>query len=113
VIWEEVRRLVEESKARAEELLHSRRKELDRLAGALVEYETLGKDEMEIVVKGGKLPETLKGLPDAPVKVPEMPISIGQPPLPPGDIPGMPGHGPSSQEPGPPAHPPPGAQPVS
>jgi ATP-dependent metalloprotease len=51
IIWEEVRRIVEESKKRAEVLLKSRRKELDLVAHALVQYETLSKDEIERVVK--------------------------------------------------------------
>lgn len=74
VIWEEVRRLVEEGKARAEEILTSRRNELELLAKALVEYETLGKDEMELVVQGKKLTKMLKSKPDPPTRLPGLPL---------------------------------------
>ena len=67
----EVRRLVEEGRERAVKLLTKNREGLDRLATALVEYETLGKEEMEKVVRGEKLPEKLKVDPAVPVKVPE------------------------------------------
>jgi len=92
VIWEEVRRLVEESKGRAEKIIKTRRKELDRLANALVEYETLGREDMEKVVRGEKLPEMLKGNPSAPIKVPEdgKPKPISPPVLPPVDEDGTP-----------------------
>jgi len=63
VIWEEVRRLVDEGRLRAEKLLYERRAELERLAVALVEYETLGKDDIEKVIKGEKLPNILKASP--------------------------------------------------
>ncbi len=37
---------------RASALLKSKRLELDRLAQALVDYETLDRDEIELVIKG-------------------------------------------------------------
>lgn len=67
----EVRRLVEEGRNRALTLLTDNREGLDRLANALVEYETLGKEEMEMVVRGEKLPDRLKSDPEVAVKVPE------------------------------------------
>jgi ATP-dependent metalloprotease len=67
----EVRRLVEEGRERAFKLLTDNRVGLDRLAKALVEYETLGKEEMEKVVRGEKLPDKIKADVDSPVKVPE------------------------------------------
>jgi len=85
-IENEVRRILEEGKERARTLLVSRRKELELLANALVEYESLGKEEMEKVVRGEKLPERLttssnKGPPSAPppMKIPEilLPGGIG------------------------------------
>ena len=84
LIWQEVRRLVEEGKARAHTLLTSKRTELDRLADALVEYETLGRDQMEKVIKGEKLPDTLKGVTGPPIGIPEMPLPlpVGVPPSP-------------------------------
>jgi ATP-dependent metalloprotease len=95
VIWEEVRRLIDEGKSRAESLLTARRKELDRLANALVEYETLGKDEMEKVIKGEKLPDALKALPSVPIKLPQFPLPLGPsvPPSTDGGGLGVPGGG--------------------
>ncbi|KAF2860703.1 ATP-dependent metallopeptidase Hfl [Piedraia hortae CBS 480.64] len=70
-IESEVRRLVEEGRERARKLLSSRREELDRLAHALVEYETLSKAEMEKVVRGEKLPDRISVDSKTPIKVPE------------------------------------------
>ncbi|KAK4545897.1 hypothetical protein LTR36_002461 [Oleoguttula mirabilis] len=70
-IENEVRRLVEEGRERAVKLLTANREGLNRLANALVEYETLDRDEMEKVVRGEQLPEKMKVDPSAPVKVPE------------------------------------------
>lgn len=84
LIEAEVRRLVEEGRERAMKLLSQNREGLDRLAKALVEYETLGKDEIEKVVRGEKLPGKIKVDVETPVKVPDengKPLSI---PLPPG-----------------------------
>ena len=67
----EVRRLVEEGRDRAMVLLTKNREGLDRLANALVEYETLGKDEIEKIVKGERLPEKPKADKSQPIKVPE------------------------------------------
>lgn len=89
-IEHEVRRLVEEGRDRALKLLTKNRDGLDRLATALVEYETLGKDEMEKVVRGEKLPDKLKVDTETPIKIPDaLPqpeqaggANIGIPPLP-------------------------------
>ena len=89
-IEHEVRRLVEEGRERALKLLTKNREGLDRLATALVEYETLGKEEMEKVVRGEKLPEKLKVDTETPIKIPDaLPepeqaggANIGIPPLP-------------------------------
>lgn len=93
-IENEVRRLVEEGRERALKLLTTNREGLDRLAHALVEYETLSKEDMEKVVRGEKLSEKLKVDPHVPVKVPEtmLPPSFGMPPLggSPGGSPGSP-----------------------
>lgn len=83
-IENEVRRLIDESYERAKKLLTDNRVKLDRLANALVEYETLDKYEMEAVVRGEKLSDKkLKAGPgDTPVKVPEMVLPpLGVPPL--------------------------------
>ncbi|KAL4742557.1 P-loop containing nucleoside triphosphate hydrolase protein [Aspergillus similis] len=69
----EVRRLVEEARQRATNILTERRHELELLTKALIKYETLTKEEMEKVLRG----ETLDRLvvpADAPMKLPE-PIS--------------------------------------
>ena len=67
----EVRRLVEEARSRAERILHDRRKELEMLTEALIEYETLTKEEMEKVLKGEKLERLEEAPPAAPLKLPE------------------------------------------
>ena len=51
----EVRRLVEEARQRATKILTEKRHELELLTKALIEYETLTKEEMEKVLKGEKL----------------------------------------------------------
>lgn len=70
-IEQEVRRIIEEGRERAMKLLSSRRKDLDIIAKALVEYETLNKEEIEKVLRGEKLPEKLTSLPSVPLKIPE------------------------------------------
>ena len=55
VVEQEVRNMIENSYKRSEALLKSKEKELYLLAEALLEYETLSKDEIEIIVAGGKL----------------------------------------------------------
>jgi ATP-dependent metalloprotease len=86
MIDEEVRTLLNDSKARAMKLLKERRAELDLLAKGLVEYENLTKDEMEKIVKGQKLPDKLKADPSVPIRAPELPITAKSPaPVPTGD----------------------------
>ncbi|OJJ49434.1 hypothetical protein ASPZODRAFT_157826 [Penicilliopsis zonata CBS 506.65] len=60
----EVRRLVDEATARASKILTEKRTELELLTRALLEYETLTKEEMEKVLRGEKL-EKLGSLPEA------------------------------------------------
>ncbi|KAM0716691.1 hypothetical protein Q7P37_008136 [Cladosporium fusiforme] len=81
-IENEVRRIIEAGKDRATKLLTEKRTELDRLATALVEYETLNKEEMEKVIKGEKLTNKLKASSDMPVKLPSVPLPppFGVPP---------------------------------
>ncbi|KKK14712.1 hypothetical protein P175DRAFT_0560179 [Aspergillus ochraceoroseus IBT 24754] len=66
----EVRRLVEEARQRATNILTERRHELELLTKALLEYETLTKEEMEKVLRGEKL-DKLELATDAPLKLPE------------------------------------------
>jgi ATP-dependent metalloprotease len=69
LIEREVRRVIEEGRVRATKLLESKRKELDLLAKALVDYETLNKDEAYKIIKGEKL-EGKMIMPSGPIKIP-------------------------------------------
>lgn len=98
----EVRRLVEEGHRRATKTLTERRKDLDLIANALVEYEVLSGDEIRRILKGEKL-DKLTADPERPIKVPEIslpprisggPSATGSPPPPPpGFGEGIPGFG--------------------
>jgi len=63
-IDDEVHLLLQNSYERAKKLLHGHRKELERLAAALLEHESLTGDQIRLVVKGKKIPplEPLKPL---------------------------------------------------
>lgn len=52
VLEAEVRAFVEAAQTRATNVLKTHRVELDRLAKALLEYETLNNQEIEAVIKG-------------------------------------------------------------
>ncbi len=52
IIDEEVRRLIDDAEATAKEILLSRRDDLDRLAAALLEYESLTGNEVDAVLRG-------------------------------------------------------------
>ena len=52
----EVQRALKKSYEEVRQLLTEKRKELDLLAQALVQYETLDKAEVELVIRGEKLP---------------------------------------------------------
>lgn len=54
-IESEVRELVEGARQRADKLLHDKRKELESLKDALMEWETLDKEQIEKVLRGEKL----------------------------------------------------------
>ncbi|KAL2265299.1 hypothetical protein VTJ83DRAFT_6399 [Remersonia thermophila] len=71
----EVKKVLDESYARARALLLSKRKELDLLAKALVEYETLDRNEVEKVLRGEKL-EGRIAVPPGPMAVPKPNESI-------------------------------------
>ncbi|KAK3304137.1 P-loop containing nucleoside triphosphate hydrolase protein [Chaetomium strumarium] len=100
----EVKRLLDESYARARALLVSKRKELDLLAKALVEYETLDRAEVEKVIRGEKL-EGRISIPPGPMAVPKPTEPIEPGLIPP--LPGAPGDGAGPGSPPPPAPPPP------
>lgn len=76
LVESEVRRFVEEGRGRATTLLKERRKELDLLAKALVEYEALSLEEMQKVLKGEKL-QKMTALPGAGIKLPEIVLPPG------------------------------------
>ena len=75
-IEQEVTRIVEEAKSRATALLTEKRKELDIVAKALVEYETLSLEEVNRVLKGEKLDRMASLLPAA-LKLPEIVLPPG------------------------------------
>ena len=75
-IESEVRRLIEEGKARATKVLTDNRKELDIIAKALMEYEVLSLEEVEQVLKGEKLPK-LTSKPSIPIKLPDLMLPAG------------------------------------
>ena len=86
-IEDEVRRMIDESYARAKKLLTENRSKLDLLAAALVEYETLDRKEMEQVVRCEKLPKRESSDPAAPMVLPpDVKTALGLvPPVPTGD----------------------------
>lgn len=70
LVESEVRRVIEEARLRAVKLIESKRKELDLLAKALVDYETLDREEAFKVIKGEKL-ERRAIAPSSTIKIPE------------------------------------------
>jgi ATP-dependent metalloprotease len=81
----ELRRTLDEAYQRARKLLQSKRRELELLAKALVQYETLDKAEVEKVIRGEKLPDRV-AVPLGPMTV-RRPDSMDQPTG--SDVPGM------------------------
>ncbi|KAI0099284.1 ATP-dependent metallopeptidase HflB [Nemania sp. FL0031] len=89
----EVQRTVNEAYERARKLLMDHRKELDLLAKALVDYETLNKEEVEKVIRGLPLPDRMI-VPKGPMTIPASakapspgdpvePVPSSEPPSPP------------------------------
>lgn len=66
----EVQRVVDESEQEVRKMLTENRTQLDRLAKALVLYETLDREEVEKVIKGEKLEGRMEVSQDTPVTVP-------------------------------------------
>ncbi|ROT43478.1 ATP-dependent metallopeptidase HflB [Sodiomyces alkalinus F11] len=104
VIESEVHRTISEAQENVRELLTTKRKELDLLAKALVEYETLDVSEVEKVIRGEKLVNR-KPVPKGPLVVPSKPGLMQAPGIPPLE----PDDGASE----PPASPPPAAPPAN
>lgn len=97
----EVQRTLNEAYERARKLLTDHRKELDLLARALVEYETLSKEEVEKVIRGEPLPDRI-AVPKGSMVVP----SSAKPPAP-GEL-APPSPGEDNGRPPPPVPPAPG-----
>ncbi|OBT83053.1 hypothetical protein VE02_08761 [Pseudogymnoascus sp. 03VT05] len=76
LIESEVRRTIEEGRQRAHALLVNKRKELDLLARALINYETLDKEEAYKVIRGEKLEGKLL-MPSGSIKRPEGTGGVG------------------------------------
>ena len=96
IIENEVQTSLKKSYEDVRQLLMSKRKELDLLAQALVKYETLDRNEVEMVIRG----ESLPGKPTMPKGPLVLPI--------PQEAPQPPGLG--VPQPQPPESPPPAAQ---
>jgi len=69
LVESEVQRTVNDAYERARKVLMDHRKELDLLAKALVDYETLSKEEVEKVIKGQSLPDRIT-VPKGPMAIP-------------------------------------------
>lgn len=95
----EVQRTLNEAYERARKLLTDHRKELDLLAKALVEYETLSKEEVEKVIRGETLPDRI-AVPKGPMTIP----SSAKPPAP-GELSSPPSPGANDGPPPPPVPP--------
>lgn len=78
MIESEVQKSMKKSYEDVRELLTEKRKELDLLAEALVQYETLDREEVEMVIRGEKLPGR-SIVPKGPMMLP-IPEEAPQPP---------------------------------
>ena len=94
----EVRQTVELGRQRAMEILLAHRMELDTVANALVEYETLTLDEMKKILKGEKLPR-LTSFKQTGIKLPEIVLPPGIGGMSTGGQSGTPGGGGGSNPP--------------
>ncbi len=65
LIEEEVKRIIDEGYVTAQKILKEKKKEFERIAQGLLEYETLTGDELELVMKGKKLDRDEDGKPPA------------------------------------------------
>jgi ATP-dependent metalloprotease len=95
LIEQEVRRIIEEGRVRTTALLQSKRKELDLLAKALVDYESLNREEAFKVIRGERLDgKTI--MPSGAIKIPDMGQSLSGGALP--DVPAIPGSEPEKPQ---------------
>lgn len=93
-VEKEIQRILNDAYSHTKTILTEKRKELDNLAQALVDYETLDNEEVQKVIKGEALPDRLK-MPrkgTMTVPVPPNPLEDFAPPVPgPGQESGGPG----------------------
>lgn len=103
LIESEMQRTINEAQENVRQLLNEKRKELDLLAKALVEYETLDVSEVEKVIRGENLPGRTP-VPKGPMVVPSKAGGIMS-----GGIPGtgLGGDDPGADSPSPPPPAPP------
>ncbi|MBQ6223377.1 MAG: ATP-dependent zinc metalloprotease FtsH [Solobacterium sp.] len=71
-IDQEVRKIIDECHERARQIISEHREELIRIATALIEYETLTSEQIDIVIKGGSL-EAKKESEPAPAETTQAP----------------------------------------
>ncbi len=84
LVDDEVKRILTNAFAEATRILSERRTALDRLAAALLERETLDRDEVELVVAGKSLPPQARAVPlggEAPAKEKDKPQAARGPVL--------------------------------
>lgn len=83
-VEDEVQRLLKDAYVRTMKTLREKRKELDLLAQALVDYETLDNEEVKKVIKGETLAERIKMPRNSTmtVPIPKRQIEDFNPPLP-------------------------------
>jgi cell division protease FtsH len=91
IIDQEVKRLVQEGWEEARRILTEKRQQLETLAQALLEFETLSGDEIKDLLENGTRPnreDTVEPPPTGPaVSVPVTPVTKGEPKMPPGAMP--------------------------
>jgi len=71
IVDTELKRILSEAYERARTIISDHRAALDRLASALLERETLDRDEVELVVAGKALPPVVPPAPATPQPAPE------------------------------------------
>ncbi len=77
-IDQEVRKIIDECHERARQIISEHREELIRIATALIEYETLTSEQIDIVIKGGSL-EAKKESEPAPAETTQAPETPAAP----------------------------------
>ena len=77
-IDQEVRKIIDECHERARQIISEHREELIRIATALIEYETLTSEQIDIVIKGGSLEEKKESEP-APAETTQAPETPAAP----------------------------------